>query len=280
MQFISSTEEMHLLCLDLKKKPFNVGLVPTMGALHDGHKSLIKKSVEDNEITLVSIFLNPAQFNSDIDLKTYPKTIEDDSELCDSLNVDFLFVPNAEQIYPSGYSTWVNVEGISDKLCGLERPGHFKGVSTVVMKLLMICDPDFAYFGEKDFQQFLIIQKMCSDLSLDTEIVLCPIIREKDGLALSSRNVHLNREDRKLAGLIVKAMKEVELSFHKGERDCFKLTQKAEELLDVQNLNIEYIDIVNSENLESLKEIEDIGRIMIAVEIGSVRLIDNLCLEL
>tara|TARA_Y100000588_G_C14262602_1_gene928310 strand:+ start:1294 stop:2136 length:843 start_codon:yes stop_codon:yes gene_type:complete len=280
MELISSVEEMRLLCADFKKKPFNVGLVPTMGALHDGHISLIKKSTEDNEITLVSIFLNPAQFNSATDLKSYPRTIENDSRLCNSLDIDLLFVPSADQIYPSGYSTWIDIEGITEKLCGLKRPGHFRGVSTVVMKLLTICSPDFAYFGEKDYQQFLIVQRMCFDLMLDTEVVLCPIIREKDGLALSSRNVNLSQKDRKLAILIIKAMKEVEKLFYEGERNCIELIEKAKEILSVPNLYIEYIDIVDSVDLESLQKIESTARIMIAVKIGSVRLIDNLSLEL
>ena len=280
MRLISSSEEMHLLCKELKNRPFNVGLVPTMGALHDGHISLIKKSIEDNEITLVSIFLNPAQFNSETDLKSYPKTIEDDSKLCESLEVDFLFIPSVDQIYPPGFSSWVNIEGVADKLCGIERPGHFKGVSTVVMKLLMICNPDLAYFGEKDFQQFLIIKRMCSDFMLDTEIVLCPIIREKDGLALSSRNVNLSQKDRSLAILIIQAMKQIEKSFHEGETNCFELIRKGKEILAVPGLDIEYLDIVDSEDLESLQKISNVARIMIAVKIGSVRLIDNLSLEL
>ena len=280
MRLISSSEEMHLLCTELKNRPFNVGLVPTMGALHDGHISLIKKSIQDNEITLVSIFLNPAQFNSETDLKSYPKTIEDDSKLCESLEVDFLFIPSVDQIYPPGFSSWVNIEGVADKLCGIERPGHFKGVSTVVMKLLMICNPDLAYFGEKDFQQFLIIKRMCSDFMLDTEIVLCPIIREKDGLALSSRNVNLSQKDRSLAILIIQAMKQIEKSFHEGETNCFELIQKGKEILAVPGLDIEYLDIVDSDDLESLQKISNMARIMIAVNIGSVRLIDNLSLEL
>ena len=279
MQLISSLEKMHSLCRDLRQKPFNVGLVPTMGALHDGHKSLIERSIEENEITVVSIFLNSAQFNSTADLSNYPRTIEDDSKLCDSLDVDFLFVPNADQIYPPGYSTWINIEGVSDKLCGAGRPGHFKGVSTVVMKLLMICHPDFAYFGEKDYQQLLIVRRMCSDLLLDTKIVPCPIIREKDGLALSSRNVHLNQEERKIAVLIIEAMKKVEESVYEGEVDCIALIKKAKDILTNPNLEIEYIDIVESQALESIHKIKSVARIMIAVKIGSVRLIDNLSLE-
>ena len=279
MQLITSLEKMHSLCIDLRQKPFNVGLVPTMGALHDGHKSLIERSIEDNEVTVVSIFLNSAQFNSAADLSNYPRTIEDDSKLCDSLDVDFVFAPNADQIYPPGYSTWLNVDGVSDKLCGIGRPDHFRGVSTVVMKLLMICHPNFAYFGEKDYQQFLIIRRMCSDLLLDTKIVPCPIIREKDGLALSSRNVHLNQEERKIAVLIIEAMKKVEESIYEGEVDCPVLIQKARDILTDPNLEIEYIDIVESQALESLHKIKDFARIMIAVKIGSVRLIDNLSLE-
>ena len=206
MELISSVEEMRLLCADFKKKPFNVGLVPTMGALHDGHISLIKKSTEDNEITLVSIFLNPAQFNSATDLKSYPRTIENDSRLCNSLDIDLLFVPSADQIYPSGYSTWIDIEGITEKLCGLKRPGHFRGVSTVVMKLLTICSPDFAYFGEKDYQQLQIIRRMARDLDIPTEIIGAPTIREEGGLAMSSRNRYLNEEERVCASKLFKAL--------------------------------------------------------------------------
>jgi len=206
--------------------------------------------------------------------------IDDDSKLCRSLGVDYLFVPNTEQIYPSGYSSWINVGGISDKLCGIGRPGHFRGVSTVVLKLLMICLPDYAYFGEKDYQQFLIVSRMCTDLSLDTQIVLCPIIRDSDGLALSSRNIHLSPEDRETALLVVKAMKRVEKFFLEGENNCSKLIQTAKEILTEPSLELEYIEIVDSETLESLKEIKDSARIMIAIKIGSIRLIDNLYLEL
>ncbi|MED5579584.1 MAG: pantoate--beta-alanine ligase [Nitrospinota bacterium] len=280
MQLISSPEQMHILCSNFRKKTTNVGLVPTMGALHNGHKSLIETSLKENDTTIVSVFLNPTQFNSSNDLESYPRMIDDDSKLCSSLGVDYLFVPNTEQIYPSGYSSWINVGGISDKLCGIGRPGHFRGVSTVVLKLLMICLPDYAYFGEKDYQQFLIVSRMCTDLSLDTQIVLCPIIRDSDGLALSSRNIHLSPEDRETALLVVKAMKRVEKFFLEGENNCSKLIQTAKEILTEPSLELEYIEIVDSETLESLKEIKDSARIMIAIKIGSIRLIDNLYLEL
>jgi len=280
MQLISSPEQMHILCSNFRKKTTNVGLVPTMGALHNGHKSLIETSLKESDTTIVSVFLNPTQFNSSNDLESYPRMIDDDSKLCRSLGVDYLFVPNTEQIYPSGYSSWINVGGISDKLCGIGRPGHFRGVSTVVLKLLMICLPDYAYFGEKDYQQFLIVSRMCTDLSLDTQIVLCPIIRDSDGLALSSRNIHLSPEDRETALLVVKAMKRVEKFFLEGENNCSKLIQTAKEILTEPSLELEYIEIVDSETLESLKEIKDSARIMIAIKIGSIRLIDNLYLEL
>jgi pantoate--beta-alanine ligase len=257
-----------------------IGLVPTMGALHAGHLSLIERARRDCSPVIASIFVNPKQFGPNEDFSKYPRTFESDSEKLQLAGVDSLFAPEPREIYPDGFATYVNVDGLSEKLEGRSRPGHFRGVTTVVMKLLQIVQPNFAYFGRKDAQQSRLITQMARDLNLDTEIVVCPPIREPDGLALSSRNVYLNAEERKAATVLYRALDAARSELAAGVRDALQLQAALHRTLSAERLaRVDYAEIVDAESFEPAVRVNKPSYILLAVFIGKTRLIDNLYVE-
>jgi pantoate--beta-alanine ligase len=258
-----------------------VGLVPTMGALHEGHLSLIRRARVDCSRVYASIFLNPTQFGPNEDLSKYPRTFERDVEQLTDAGVDILFAPDAKEIYPSGFRSYVNVEGLSERLEGRSRPGHFRGVATVVLKLFEIVQTQFAYFGRKDAQQVRILQQMATDLNLNVEIVVCPIVREPDGLALSSRNTYLNPEERRAATALHRALDEARRALNAGTRDALQLQTTIRRVLSNDPLaRVDYIEIVDAESFEPAAWIGPRPiYALLAVFIGKTRLIDNLLIE-
>jgi pantoate--beta-alanine ligase len=257
-----------------------LGFVPTMGALHKGHASLIQAAKAQCSPVVVSIFVNPKQFGPTEDFQKYPRTLESDRALLENLAVDYLFAPPAEEIYPQGFRTLVNVEGLSNLLEGRSRPGHFQGVATVVLKLFEIVQPRFAYFGRKDAQQCRIIQQMAVDLNLDTEIVVSPIVREPDGLALSSRNAYLSPDDRRAATSLSRSLEAVKNEISAGQRDAAHLIAAARRVLDSEpGVKTDYVEIVAAESLESVTVLRNRCLILIAAHVGKTRLIDNALIE-
>jgi len=253
-----------------------VGLVPTMGALHAGHLSLIRKAAAENKVVVVSIFVNPAQFNPAEDLKKYPRPLKKDLALCRKAGVDYIFLPQAKDIYPEGFSTYINVEGFSGLLCGKDRPGHFRAVATVVAKLFNLVQPDAAYFGQKDAQQAIIIKRMASDLNIPVKIRVMPIVRDKDGLALSSRNAYLNAKERVDALALSKALNLARALIQGGARESARIISRMRHLINTKkSARIDYIAIVDPITLRPLKRISGNYLITLAVRIGKTRLIDN-----
>jgi pantoate--beta-alanine ligase len=257
-----------------------VGLVPTMGALHRGHLSLIERARRECSPVIASIFVNPKQFGPNEDFSKYPRTLESDSEKLQRAGVDSLFAPEPPEIYPNGFSTYVHVEGLSERLEGRSRPGHFRGVTTVVMKLLQIVQPNFAYFGRKDAQQSRLITQMARDLNLDTEIVVCPPVREPDGLALSSRNVYLNVEERKASTVLYRALDAARSELGAGVRDALQLQAVLHRTLGAErHARVDYAEIVDAESFEPIVRVNKTCYVLLAVFIGKTRLIDNLYVE-
>ena len=257
-----------------------VGLVPTMGALHPGHLSLIKQAREQCSSLVASIFVNPTQFGPSEDFAKYPRTLSSDTEKLENAGVQCLFLPEAKDIYPPNYSTYVNVEGLSERLEGRSRPGHFRGVSTVVMKLLQIVQPQFAYFGRKDAQQAAIISRMAEDLNLDTEIVVCPIEREPDGLAMSSRNVYLNASDRQFATVLHRTLQAAQLLLQKGTTEVSSLQVAMHRILrDESVAKLDYAEIVDAQTFEPLTHINRKAYVLIAAKFGETRLLDNMLVD-
>jgi pantoate--beta-alanine ligase len=259
----------------------SIGFVPTMGFLHEGHLSLVRESLFRTEATVVSIFVNPSQFGPGEDFKLYPRDFERDAAILKELETDVLFAPQDEQMYPEGFRTYVQVEKIQDKLLGKSRPGHFKGVCTVVLKLFNIIRPDWAFFGQKDAQQAVILKKMVDDLNVDIRLEILPIVREKDGLALSSRNLYLNPEERKAARILSVSLKEAQEWIAKGETEAAAvidiITQK---ILTEPLARIDYVEVVDGASLEPLKRINHLALIDLGVYIGKTRLIDNVIVRL
>jgi pantoate--beta-alanine ligase len=257
-----------------------IGFVPTMGALHEGHMSLVRAAIAECRPVIASIFVNPTQFGPSEDFQKYPRTFETDFRKLEDAGVDYLFAPQAAEIYPPGFSTWVNVEGLSDRLEGRTRKGHFRGVTTVVLKLLEIVQPQKAFFGRKDAQQARIIRQMARDLHLDSEIVVCPIVREADGLAMSSRNAYLNPDERRAATILFRALDGARASIARGERDALRLTAAMRDTLRTERLaEPEYVELVDAETLEPVTRLRGVCLALLAVRIGAVRLIDNLMIE-
>jgi pantoate--beta-alanine ligase len=257
-----------------------IGLVPTMGALHEGHTSLIQRARQDCSPVIASIFVNPKQFGHKEDLAKYPRSLEADSEKLSAAGVDALFLPEAAEIYPPGFSTYVSVEGLSDKLEGRSRPGHFRGVATVVLKLLEIVQPHYAYFGRKDAQQVRIISQMARDLNLDTEIVACPIVREADGLAQSSRNAYLSPVERKAATILQRALDAARNELAAGARDALHLQTVMRRVLEAEPMaTIDYAEIVAADTFEPVTRVARPCYAVLAVFLGKTRLIDNLFIE-
>ncbi len=257
-----------------------IGFVPTMGALHAGHTALVQRAKQECAPVVASIFVNPKQFGPNEDFAKYPRSLESDSEKFAAAGVDALFLPDAAEIYPSGFRTYVTVEGLSDRLEGRSRPGHFCGVATVVMKLLEIVQPHYAYFGRKDAQQVRIISQMVRDLNLDTEIVVCPIVREPDGLALSSRNAYLNADERRAATVLHRALQAARAELTAGVRDSLRLQSVMRRVLETEPLAaVDYAEIVDADAFEPVIRIARPCYVLLAVFIGKTRLIDNLYLE-
>jgi len=258
----------------------SIGFVPTMGDLHPGHLSLIKQALQENDLVVVSIFVNPAQFGPKEDFRKYPRPLKHDLALCRASGVDFVFLPDNKIIYPWGYSTFVDVEGLSSLLCGSRRIGHFRGVTTVMAKLLNIVGPCVLYLGQKDAQQAIVIKRMAEDLNMSVEIKVMPIVREKDGLAMSSRNVYLNRKERSQAQSIYKALKSAKELFDEGERDSKKIINKIKRIIDNQlDAKIDYASIVDAKDLRDIKKISRQALAAVAVKVGKTRLIDNIVLN-
>jgi pantoate--beta-alanine ligase len=256
-----------------------VGLVPTMGFLHEGHLSLIKRAKEECEHVIVTIFVNPTQFGPSEDLSKYPRDLERDLNLINPLGVDLVWNPTAEVMYPTGYQTWVEVEAMTQPLEGSMRPGHFKGVTTVVAKLFNAAQPDRAYFGQKDAQQAAVIRQMTRDLNFPIEIVVCPIVREADGLAMSSRNKYLNADERKAATVLFRALSAAKELYEGGERDAEKVRGKMKEVLRSEPLaQMQYVSCADYDSLEELSEIKGKALLSMAVFLGKTRLIDNFVL--
>jgi pantoate--beta-alanine ligase len=278
MEVITNPGQMQTLMLSLKKQGKKIGFVPTMGYLHEGHLSLIRCSKRENDITVVSIFVNPIQFGANEDFGRYPRDFERDKSLCERENVDYIFYPSYEDMYPDGFQTYVEVAELSKGLCGDFRPGHFKGVATVVAKLFNIVCPDNAYFGKKDFQQLKVIQKMVKDLNFPVNVVGCPVVREPDGLALSSRNKYLSDEERESALYISKALFEAKRMFEDGITDPNLLKEKVRQIISqAKHLKeIQYVEIVDSNTLKPVDKVKKSDVLAVAVYIGNTRLIDNI----
>jgi len=257
-----------------------IGFVPTMGALHEGHLSLVRRAKEENDISVVSIFVNPLQFGQSEDFATYPRDIEGDMIKLRAEGIDILFLPDHSSIYPDGFSTYVYVEGLSERLCGAFRPGHFRGVATIVTKLLNIVRPSRAYFGQKDYQQSVIIKRLVKDLNMPLEIVVSPTIREPDGLAMSSRNLYLSEEERIAAPVLYRALSKAEEAIKSGIRDLPSMKRSIYETLRAEPLvkGIDYASLHDPQSLEELTEIGDSVLIAGRIKIGSTTLIDNILL--
>lgn len=257
-----------------------IGLVPTMGALHEGHTALVKRARQECSRVIASVFVNPKQFGPKEDYKKYPRDLEKDAEKLAAVGVDALFAPEAADVYPNGFRTYVNVEGISERLEGRSRPGHFRGVATVVLKLFEIVQPHFAYFGRKDAQQVRIINEMARDLNLDAEIVVCPIVRETDGLALSSRNAYLSAEERKAATVLHRALVDARNELASGIRDAMRLQEVMRQIIDAEPLaSVDYAEMVSADTFENVVRVARPCYAVMAVFIGKTRLIDNLLIE-
>lgn len=276
MQIIKTIEELRPIIKGWRKEGLRVGLVPTMGYLHEGHKSLIVKAVSENDRVVVSDFVNPTQFGVNEDLASYPRDIERDAAICEEAGADLIFHPEPEEMYFADSCTFVEMDKLTKGLCGKTRPTHFRGVCSVVCKLFHIVTPDRAYFGQKDAQQLAVIRRMVRDLNFDIEIVGCPIVREADGLAMSSRNTYLNEEERKAALILHKSLLLGKQMMEQGEREAAKIKEAIIQNMETEPLaRVDYVEIVNPDTLENIDIIEGRALIATAVYIGKTRLIDN-----
>lgn len=275
-----TVSEMQVVLGKARASGKSLGLVPTMGALHDGHLSLVSEARANNDVVVVSVFVNPTQFGPTEDLARYPRDLEKDRELAQAAGADLIFCPSEEEMYLKNHCTWVEVEGLTEGLCGASRPGHFRGVCTVVNKLFNICRPDRAYFGQKDAQQLAVIRRMVRDLNMGIEIVACPIVRELDGLAMSSRNVYLSSEERAEAPLLYSALRRAKALADAGERDAASLQSAIRGVLAHARLaTVEYVAVVDAEDLSPVTRISGNCLIALAVRFGGTRLIDNIVLQ-
>ncbi|MBI2851077.1 MAG: pantoate--beta-alanine ligase [Chloroflexi bacterium] len=276
MKVIETIAEMKKVRRELQG---DFGFVPTMGYLHDGHLDLARRAKAENPIVVASIFVNPTQFGPKEDLAGYPRDIPHDLKMLESVKTDFVFIPSAAEMYPPSYNTWVIVEKVTERLEGATRPGHFKGVATVVAKLFNIVQPTRSYFGQKDAQQVVVIKKMVADLNMNLEVVVCPTVREEDGLAMSSRNTYLKPDERKAAAVLYQSLKLAERLYTEGERNAETIRRKMRELIQKQPLaNIDYISIADNETLEELNIVKPPALVSLVVKIGKPRLLDNIVL--
>lgn len=280
MNIVKTISEVRNEVKNWRKQGLSVGLVPTMGYLHEGHKSLIERACKENDKVVVSVFVNPTQFGPGEDLATYPRDIQRDAALCEDAGAALIFNPEPEEMYFDDFHTYVTMESLSDELCGKTRPIHFRGVCTVVSKLFHIVAPDRAYFGQKDAQQLAIIKRMVRDLNFDIEIVGCPIVREADGLAKSSRNTYLNPEERKAALVLSRAVRLGQELIQKGERKADVFVEKMKQLIEEEPLaKIDYVQAVDAISIQPVAEIKGTVLVAMAVYIGKTRLIDNFIYE-
>jgi len=277
MEVISKVAELQERIKDWKLKGLTVGFVPTMAYLHEGHLSLVREAKKRNDRAAVSIFVNPKQFGPAEDYNVYPRDFNRDAALLEKEGVDLIFYPAVEEMYPAGYKTYVEVEDLENRLCGRSRPGHFRGVCTVVLKLFNLIQPDEAYFGWKDAQQVIILKKMVEDLNLPVKIRSMPLIREKDGLALSSRNIYLNQQERQASVVLYRSLELAEEIIKNGERQAARIRQQMVNLISAEPLaRIDYVEIVDPQTLEPLVTIDGDALVAVAVYFGRTRLIDNL----
>lgn len=280
MDIITDLSQMQARTMEWRAKGLKTSLVPTMGYFHDGHLSLMRYGRTQGDRLVVSLFVNPTQFGPNEDLERYPRDLTRDAELARQVGVDVLYTPTAEQMYPEGYQTYVTVEQVSQGLCGASRPGHFRGVATVVLKLLLQVQPQVAVFGEKDYQQLMVIRRLAADLNVPVEIVGQPIVREADGLAMSSRNTYLNPEERRSALCLYRAVLACRELLAAGENSREKILQAAREIIDSTPLaRVDYISLVHPETLKEVEAIEGAARLVMAVWVGRTRLLDNTLLE-
>jgi len=280
MKVCNTIEDMRAACRAARRGGQRLGFVPTMGALHEGHLSLARAAKASYDIVAASIFVNPLQFAPNEDLAKYPRTFERDRELLAKEGVDLLFAPSTDEMYPPGAVTWVTVEELSGKLDGRSRPGHFRGVTTVVAKLFHIVEPDAAFFGQKDAAQVAIIRRMVRDLNFPVEIVACPIVREADGLAMSSRNAYLDKQQRKQALALHRSLLRVKKSWEAGERDAAKLlTEGRDEFAGEKSVRLDYFEIVDPDSLDPLASAAQGALVAVAAFVGTTRLIDNILLS-
>lgn len=280
MLIFSTIEEIKKYINKEKALGKTVGLVPTMGYLHKGHQSLIKQAKNENDIVVVSIFVNPTQFGIGEDFEKYPRDITNDQLLAENTGADLIFAPSINEMYPKGYQTYVEVNQLTQTLCGKSRPTHFKGVTTIVNKLFNIINPDKAYFGQKDAQQVIVIKRMVNDLNMNTEIVVCPIVREADGLAISSRNIYLSKKAREQATVLASSLIYAKELIYKGERGSEIIKNQIIELIKEKPLaKIDYVSIVDIETLSDIEQIDGSILIALAVKFEETRLIDNTIVE-
>lgn len=276
MKIIRSPQKMQQISKKIHLQKKTIGFVPTMGYLHQGHLNLIKIARQKSDVVVVSIFVNPIQFGPKEDLLSYPRDFKRDRKLLAKEKVDYIFYPNAKAMYPKNYATFIELPSLSNVLCGKSRPGHFKGVATVVAKLFNIVQPDLAVFGQKDAQQAVIIKQMTKDLNFPIKIIVAPTTREKDGLAMSSRNIYLSKTERAQATVLHHALKHAQKMIKDGEKNAHKIKALMEELIEsMPDAKIDYIEIVNADNLQPIKEIKGKVLIALAVKFGKARLIDN-----
>ncbi|MCD9188898.1 MAG: pantoate--beta-alanine ligase [Pyrinomonadaceae bacterium] len=281
MEIINRKQRIASLTRKLRRENKTIGFVPTMGALHEGHLSLVKEARQMCDVVIVSIFVNPTQFNDKTDLDKYPRDLAGDAALLAEFQVDYVFAPDEREIYGENFSTFVYVENLTETLEGASRPGHFRGVATVVTILFNTIRPDFAFFGQKDAQQVAVIKRLTKDLGFDTEIVVHPIVREESGLAMSSRNARLSEEERAKASIIYKALRETKIAFRNGERNASKLAEIVRQMVESEPLAmLDYVAVVDNETLENVEKIDDTEVLVaVAVNFGKIRLIDNIILN-
>ena len=280
MRICNTIDDMRAACRAARRGGRQLGLVPTMGALHEGHFSLVRAALGSCQVVAASIFVNPTQFGPSEDLAKYPRSFERDRDLLASEGVELLFAPSVEEMYPAGGVTWVTVEELSDKLDGRSRPGHFRGVATVVAKLFHVIEPDAAFFGQKDAAQLAIVRRMVRDLNFPVKIVACPIVREADGLAMSSRNAFLDARERTQAVVLQWALARMKKSWEAGEHDAAKLVAMGrEEIAGEKSVRLDYLEIVDPDSLDPVGNLGDRALAAVAAFLGSTRLIDNILLS-
>lgn len=280
IQIITSIQEMKKLVGEKRQEGKSIGFVPTMGYLHEGHLTLMRESRRKTDFVVASIFVNPLQFGVGEDYEDYPRDLGRDASMAESAGVDAVFAPPVKEMYPCGYATFVEVEGITEKLCGKSRPGHFRGVTTVVTKLFNIVQPDLAFFGQKDAQQAVVLQRMAEDLNMNLNIEIVPIVREEDGLAMSSRNSYLNAEERQAALVLSKSLAEAARLIQTGEKEIAVLVEKIKKFISREPLaRIDYVEILSFPGLEEIEVLGCRNLLAIAVFIGQTRLIDNMVVE-